>query len=64
MSDLTSKSKETQVNTLIYSMGEEVNGMLYSFGLIDSGRKKYNTVSNKSKTTVKRNYKSSNLSDH
>ena len=29
-SDLDSKSKETQVNTLIYSMGEEVDNILHS----------------------------------
>ena len=33
---------------LIYSMGEEADGVLYSFGLSDNDRKKYNTVSNKS----------------
>ena len=29
-------------------MGEEVDSILYSFGLSDDDRKKYNTVSNKS----------------
>ena len=29
-------------------MGEEANGILYSFGLSNDDRKKYNTVSNKS----------------
>ena len=48
-SDLTLKSKETQVNTLIYSIGEEANSILYSFGLSDNDRKKYNTVPNKFK---------------
>ena len=33
---------------LIYSMGEEADGVLYSFGLSNDNRKKYNTVSNKS----------------
>ena len=33
----------------IYSMGEEADGVLYSFGLSDDDRKKYNTVLNKSK---------------
>ena len=47
MSDLASKSKETQVNALIYSVGEEADAILYSFGLSDNDRKKYNTVSNK-----------------
>ena len=46
-SDLTSKSKETQVNLLIYSMEEEADGILYSFGLSNNNRKKYNTVLNK-----------------
>ena len=32
-----------QVNTLIYSMGEEAEGILYLFGLSDDNRK-YNTV--------------------
>ena len=30
-------------------MGEETDGVLYSFGLSDDDRKKYNTVLNKSK---------------
>ena len=30
-------------------MGEEADGILYSFGLSDDNKKKYNTVSNKSK---------------
>ena len=34
---------------LIYSMREEAYGILYSIGLSDDDRKKYNTVSNKSK---------------
>ena len=29
-------------------MGEEANGILYSFGLSDNDRKKHNTISNKS----------------
>ena len=44
--DLTSKSKETQVNPLIY---EEADGIFYSFGLSEDDRNKYNTVSNKPK---------------
>ena len=46
-SDLTLKSKETQVNMLIYLMGEEADGILNSFRLSNDNRKKYNTVSNK-----------------
>ena len=50
MSDLISKSKETQFNTLIYSMGEEAArySVIYSFGLSNDDRKKYNIVSNES----------------
>ena len=33
---------------LIYSMGVEANGILYSFGLSEDNRKKYNTVLSKS----------------
>ena len=50
---------------LIYSMREEADGIHYSIGLSDDDRKKYNTVSNKSKAHfVKRRnpiYKRSNL---
>ena len=46
---LTSNSKETQANTLIYSMRVEADGILHSFELSNNNRKKYNTVSNKSK---------------
>ena len=38
-----------QINTMIYSMGEEADADLYSFGLSDYDRKKHNTVTNKSK---------------
>ena len=47
-SELTLKSKETQANTLIYSMSEEADDVLYSIGL-SNDRKKYDTVTNKSK---------------
>ena len=46
-SDLASNGKETQVSTLIYSLGEKADGILYWFGLSNNDRKKYNTVSNK-----------------
>ena len=46
-SGLASKSEENQVNTLIYSMGEEADDILYSLGLSDDKQKKYDTVSNK-----------------
>ena len=42
---LTSKSKETQVNTL---KREKPMASFYLFGLSDDDRKQYNTVSNKS----------------
>ena len=35
---------ETQANTLIYSMREEADSILYSFGLSNDDRKKYSTV--------------------
>ena len=38
-SDLTSKSKETQANTLHYSMRKEADDILYSFGLSHDNRK-------------------------
>ena len=46
-SGLSSKSEENQVNTLIYSMGEEADDILYSFGLTEDERKSYTTVSTK-----------------
>ena len=44
-SGLASKSEENQVNSLIYSMGDEADDILYLFGLSDD--KKYGTVSHK-----------------
>ena len=38
------KSEETRVNTLVYSMGTEVDVILYSFGLTDTQKKEYATV--------------------
>ena len=49
-SGFTLKSKETQVNPLIYSMREEADGVLYSVRLSDNNRKKYNTVLNLCRT--------------
>ena len=46
-SGLSSKSEENQVNTLIYSMGEEADDILFSFGLSADDKKKYTIVSNK-----------------
>ena len=41
------KVKKNQVNTLIYTMGDEADDILYSFGLTEADRKKYDTVSDK-----------------
>ena len=46
------KGKEIQANMFIYSMSEEADGILYSFGSSDDDRKKYNTVSNKSEGSL------------
>ena len=40
-SGLASKDDETQVNTLIYSMGDEADDILRSFSLSEEDRKKY-----------------------
>ena len=44
VSDLTSKSGETQVSTLVYSMGDKAEDILESFGLSEEDAKKYDTV--------------------
>ena len=41
---LISNSKETQANVLIYSMREETDGILYSFGLSNGDRKKHHLI--------------------
>lgn len=46
-SGLCEKSKEVQVNTLIYSMGDEADDILKSFGLTDVQKKEYETVKDK-----------------
>ena len=43
-SGLKDKDDEAQVNTLIYSMGDEADDILQSFGLSEEGSKKYDTV--------------------
>ena len=43
------RAVKKQANTLIYSMREEADGILYSFELSNDDRKKYNTISNRSK---------------
>ena len=46
-SGLTEKSSESQVNTLIYSMGEEADDILFSFGLTDEQSKNFETIKGK-----------------
>ena len=41
---LSSKSEETQINTLIYSMGDKAEDILQSFTLSDEEAKKYSVV--------------------
>ena len=44
------KSEETQVNTLIYTMGDEADDILRSFKLEEADGKKYSTVKEKFET--------------
>ncbi len=47
-SGLSGKPEETQVNTLIYTMGDdEADDILRSFSLSDEDKKKYDTVMGK-----------------
>lgn len=43
-SDLAEKAEESQVHTLIYSMGDTADNILTSFELSEEDRKKYTTV--------------------
>ena len=43
-SDLTSKSQEVQISTLVYSMGDKAEDILQSFALTGEDAKKYDTV--------------------
>ena len=43
-SGLVSRDEEAQVNTLIYSMGDEADDVLRSFALSEEDRKSYGTV--------------------
>ena len=43
-SGLASKSEESQVNSLVYCMGDEADDILSSFGLTNEDSKKYTTV--------------------
>ena len=46
-SELCKKSEESQVNTLLYSMGEKADDILQSFNLEEEELKKYETVVDK-----------------
>ena len=46
-SGLDTKGQESQVNTLIYTMGDKADDILFSFGLSDEDQKKYSVVKNK-----------------
>ena len=43
-SGLSDKSSESQVNTLVYTMGDAADDILSSFGLTDDEKKNYDTV--------------------
>ena len=46
-SGLEEKGEETQVNTLIYTMGKKADDVFHSFDLTVEEKKKYETVKNK-----------------
>ena len=46
-SDLTSKSEDAQISTLVYSLGDKAEDILTSFNLKDEELKKYDTVKGK-----------------
>ena len=46
-SGLDTKGQESQVNMLIYTMGDEADDILSSFGLSDNNQKKYSVVKDK-----------------
>ena len=46
-SDLSSKSEEVQVSTLVYSLGDKAEDIVQSFKLTDDELKKYDTVKSK-----------------
>ena len=46
-SGLTEKDEEAQVNTLLYSMGDEADDILCSFRLSEEDAKSYDTVKSK-----------------
>ena len=43
-SELNKRDEESQVNTLMYSMGDQADDILQSFGPSDADRKKYKSV--------------------
>ena len=43
-SGLTAKSEESQVNTLIYTMGDEADDILSSFSMREEDKQKYDKV--------------------
>ena len=46
-SGLTAKDQESQVNTLVYAMGDEADDILCSMGLSEEDKKNYDTVKTK-----------------
>ena len=56
-SGLAEKSGESQVNTLVYAMGDAADDILQSFALSEDDQKKYDTVKEKFDTyfTKKKN---------
>ena len=46
-SGLNTKGQESQVNTLVYAMGDEADDILTSLGLTDEQKKEYETVKDK-----------------
>ena len=46
-SGLSNKSQENQVNTLIYTMGDQGDDILSSFGLTEEDKNKYDVVKEK-----------------
>ena len=43
-SGLDKESEESQVNTLLYSMGEEADDIVQSLGILGADQKKYDVV--------------------
>ena len=46
-SGIASKTEESQVNTLVYSMGDKADDILHSFHLSEEDQKRYDTVKEK-----------------